>query len=245
MRLKTPTTKGKMGVYPAPTLPPSPKLLTLTDLVNDYIKPKGKRAWRITYGNCLLLKKGAPVSTLKLPNDPITISVYGLHWDSKRNLFVPMDGHQRRIAGSLPSIIKELKRRQQRKVKPLTFSTFEDLFDFVANVASAVRSNTPNFKFGPLANYDIAGRLAVVLQATGPKDIIYFQAGALDGIKNLYKNASLPLPRKVRAGVANLTIYYNSLIAIPKFSPLSKLTADEIEDFCCIYSDLLKTIKLP
>lgn len=96
-----------------------------------------------------------------------------------------------------------------------------------------------------MANYDIAGRLAVVLQVPGPKDIIYFQAGALEGIKNLYKNASLPLPRKVRAGVVNLTIDYNSLIAIPKFSPLGKLTADEIEDFCCIYSDLLKTIKLP
>lgn len=242
MRLKTPTTKGKMGVCPAPTPPPPSNLLTLTDLVNDYVKPKGKRAWRVTYGNCLLLKNGAPVSTLKLPNDPITISVYGLHWNCKRNLFVPMDGHQRRIAGHLPTFINELKRC---KVKNMTFGTFEDLFDFVANVASAVRSNTPNFKFGPLANYDIAGRLAVVLQATGPKDIIYFQAGALDGIKNLYKNASLPLPRKVRAGVANLTIYYNSLIAIPKFSPLSKLTADEIEDFCCIYSDLLKTIKLP
>lgn len=179
---------------------------------------------------------------MKLPKDTITISVYGLHWDSKRNLFVPMDGHQRRIASYLPLIVKELKRL---KMQNLSFSSFEDIFDFVANAASAVRSNTPNFKFGPLANYDIAGRLAVVLQATGPKDIIYFQAGALDGIKNLYKNASLPLPRKVRAGVANLTIYYNSLIAIPKFSPLSKLTADEIEDFCCIYSDLLKTIKLP
>lgn len=242
MKLKTPTTKGKTEFCPAPTPPPPSNLLTLTDLVNDYIKPKGKRAWRITYGNCLLLKKGAPVSTLKLPNDPITISVYGLHWDSKRNLFVPMDGHQRRIAGYLPLIIKELKRRN---VNPLTFSTFEDLFDFVANVASTVRSKSSNFKFGPLANYDIAGRLAVVLQAPGPKDIIYFQAGALEGIKNLYKNASLPLPRKVRTGVANLTIYYNSLIAIPKFSPLSKLTADEIEDFCCINSHLLKTIKLP
>lgn len=242
MRLKTPTTKGKMGVCPAPTPPPPSNLLTLTDLVNDYIKPTGKRSWRVTYADCLLLKKGAPVSTLKLPKDTITISVYGLHWDSKRNLFVPMDGHQRRIASYLPLIVKELKRL---KMQNLSFSSFEDIFDFVANAASAVRSNTPNFKFGPLANYDIAGRLAVVLQATGPKDIIYFQAGALDGIKNLYKNASLPLPRKVRAGVANLTIYYNSLIAIPKFSPLSKLTADEIEDFCCIYSDLLKTIKLP
>lgn len=242
MRLKTPTTKGKMGVCPAPTPPPSSNLLTLTDLVNDYIKPTGKRSWRVTYADCLLLKKGAPVSTLKLPKDTITISVYDLHWDSKRNLFVPMDGHQRRIASYLPLIVKELKRL---KMQNLSFSSFEDIFDFVANAASAVRSNTPNFKFGPLANYDIAGRLAVVLQATGPKDIIYFQAGALDGIKNLYKNASLPLPRKVRAGVANLTIYYNSLIAIPKFSPLSKLTADEIEDFCCIYSDLLKTIKLP
>ncbi len=242
MRLKTPTTKGKMGVCPAPTPPPPSNLLTLTDLVNDYIKPTGKRSWRVTYADCLLLKKGAPVSTLKLPKDTITISVYGLHWDSKRNLFVPMDGHQRRIAGYLPLIIHELKRC---KVQAKSFSSFEDLFDFVTNVASVVRSNSSNFKFGPLANYDIAGRLAVVLQAPGPKDIIYFQAGALEGIKNLYKNASLPLPRKVRAGVANLTIYYNSLIAIPKFSPLSKLTADEIEDFCCIYSHLLKTIKLP
>lgn len=242
MRLKTPTTKGKMGVCPAPTPPPPSNLLTLTDLVNDYIKPTGKRSWRVTYADCLLLKKGAPVSTLKLPKDTITISVYGLHWDSKRNLFVPMDGHQRRIAGYLPLIIHELKRC---KVQAKSFSSFEDLFDFVTNVASVVRSNSSNFKFGPLANYDIAGRLAVVLQAPGPKDIIYFQAGALEGIKNLYKNASLPLPRKVRAGVANLTIYYNSLIAIPKFSPLSKLTADEIEDFCCINSHLLKTIKLP
>lgn len=242
MRLKTPTTKGKMGVCPAPTPPPPSNLLTLTDLVNDYIKPTGKRSWRVTYADCLLLKKGAPVSTLQLPNDPITISVYGLHWDSKRNLFVPMDGHQRRIAGYLQLIIDELN---SCKMQTKSFSSFEDLFDFVANVASTVRSNTPNFKFGPLANYDIAGRLAVVLQVPGPKDIIYFQAGALEGIKNLYKNASLPLPRKVRAGVVNLTIDYNSLIAIPKFSPLGKLTADEIEDFCCIYSDLLKTIKLP
>lgn len=242
MRLKTPTTKGKMGVCPAPTPPPPSNLLTLTDLVNDYIKPTGKRSWRVTYADCLLLKKGAPVSTLKLSRDPITISVYGLHWDSKRNLFVPMDGHQRRIAGYLQLIIDELN---SCKMQTKSFSSFEDIFDFVANAASIVRSNTPNFKFGPLANYDIAGRLAVVLQAPGPKDIIYFQAGALDGIKNLYKNASLPLPKKVRAGVVNLTIDYNSLIAIPKFSPLGKLTADEIEDFCCIYSDLLKTIKLP
>lgn len=241
MKIKKTSNKGGSGSGTCPAYPPPPKQLTLTNLVNDYIKPTGKRAWRVTYGNCLLLKKGAPVSTLKLSRDPITISVYGLHWDSKRNLFVPMDGHQRRIAGYLPLIIKELKRRN---VDPLTFSTFEDLFDFVANVASTVRSNTPNFKFGPLANYDIAGRLAVVLQVPGPKDIIYFQAGALDGIKNLYKNASLPLPKKVRAGVANLTIDYSSLIAIPKFSPLGKLTADEIEDFCCIYSHLLKTIKL-
>lgn len=245
MRLKTPTIKGKMGVYPAPTLPPSPKLLTLTDLVNDYIKPKGKRAWRITYGNCLLLKNGAPVSTLQLPNDPITISVYGLHWDSKRNLFVPMDGHQRRIAGSLPSIIKELKRHQQRKVKPLTFSTFEDLFDFVANVASAVRSNTPNFKFGPLANYDIAGRLAVVLQAPGPKDIIYFQAGAMEGINNLFANANMKKPKKARANVSNHTIRYDYLVSIPQFAPLKKLTAGEIEDLCCICSGQLRNVSLP
>lgn len=242
MKLKTPTTKGKTEFCPAPTPPPPSNLLTLTDLVNDYIKPKGKRAWRITYGKCLLLKNGAPVSTLQLPNDPITISVYGLHWDSKHNLFVPMDGHQRRIAGYLPLIIKELKRR---KVQAKSFCSFEDLFDFVANVASTVHSKSSNFKFGPLANYDIAGRLAVVLQAPGPKDFVYFQAGALEGINNLFANASMSLPKKARPRVGNYTIKYKDLISIPQLAPLSKLTADEIEDFCCINSSDLLSVILP
>lgn len=242
MKIKKTSNKGGSGSGTCPAYPPPPKQLTLTNLVNDYIKPTGKRAWRVTYGNCLLLKKGAPVSTLKLSRDPITISVYGLHWDSKRNLFVPMDGHQRRIAGYLPLIIKELKRRN---VNPLTFSTFEDLFDFVANVASTVRSNTPNFKFGPLANYDIAGRLAVVLQVPGPKDFVYFQAGALEGINNLFANASMSLPKKARPGVRNYTIKYKDLISIPQLAPLSKLTADEIEDFCCINSSDLLSVILP
>lgn len=242
MRLKKPTNQGGTGSGTCLAPTPPPKQLTLTHLVNDYIKPKGKRAWRITYGNCLLLKKGAPVSTLKLPNDPITISVYGLHWDSKRNLFVPMDGHQRRIAGYLPLIIHELKRC---KVQAKSFSSFEDLFDFVTNVASVVRSNSSNFKFGPLANYDIAGRLAVVLQAPGPKDFVYFQAGALEGINNLFANASMSLPKKARPRVGNYTIKYKDLISIPQLAPLSKLTADEIEDFCCINSSDLLSVILP
>lgn len=242
MRLKTPTTKGKMGVCPAPTPPPPSNLLTLTDLVNDYIKPTGKRSWRVTYADCLLLKKGAPVSTLKLPKDTITISVYGLHWDSKRNLFVPMDGHQRRIASYLQLIIDELN---SCKMQTKSFSSFEDLFDFVANIASVVRSNNSDFKFGPLANYDIAGRLAVVLQAPGPKDIIYFQAGAMEGINNLFANANMKKPKKARANVSNYTIRYDYLVSIPQFAPLKKLTAGEIEDLCCIGSGQLRNVSLP
>lgn len=79
----------------------------------------------------------------------------------------------------------------------------------------------------------------------GPKEIFCFHTGAFVEIQNLYKNTFLPLSKKVRAGVANLTIDYSSLIAIHKFSPLGKLTADEIEDFSYVYGNLLKTIKLP
>lgn len=215
---------------------------TLTDLVNDYIKASGTRSWRRDYVNCLKFKTGARFITAHLPKDIITICTYGFHFDKKRNLFVPMAQHQRHISASLPLIVSELHRR---KVLSLTFASFEDLFDFVTNLASTVRASNPSLRFGPIANYDIACRLAKVISAPDPADFVYFQGGALTGIKNLYANAGVVLPPKARPGINNYTIKYSDLMAIPQFTPLSKLTADEIEDLCCIHSSLLSTIKLP
>ena len=218
------------------------KRLTLTDLVNDYIKPGGKREWRRAYEQCLTLKKGAPVNTLNLPNDIVTICTYGLHFDYKRNLFVPMEGHQRRIAGTLPEIIIELN---HRNVLSMKFKSFEELFDFITDVANTVRTKHTNLKFGQLANFDLAYRFAAAIPVPMPQDFVYFQAGAFDGIKNLFMNAKMPLPPKARKGVANYTIPYKDLISIPQFAPLANLTAGEIEDFCCINSTMLLTITLP
>ena len=216
--------------------------MALQQIVNDYIKPGGIRSWRRNYVNCLKFKTGAPFITAHLPRDIITICTYGLHFDKKRNVFVPMAQHQCHIAASLPLIVSELHRR---KVLSMTFASFEDLFDFVTNLASTVRTSNPSLRFGPIANYDIACRLAKVIPAPDPADFVYFQGGALTGIKNLYANAGVILPPKARPGINNYTIKYSDLMVIPQFKPLSKLTADEIEDLCCIHSSLLSTIKLP
>ncbi len=216
--------------------------LTLTDLVNDYVKPGGKRDWRRIYCQCLSLTNGAPINTLHKPSDIVTICVYGLHQNNK-NIFVPMDAHQRRIAKSLPPIIKELK---QLHIASKTFASFENFFDFITHVATAIRTKSPNFKFGPLANYDLASRLAIGLSKPTPKDYVYFQAGALEGINNLFNNpnCNVKKPAKARNGVQNYTILYNDLVNHSQFVPLSRLTADEIEDLCCVFKNELKTISL-
>lgn len=224
-----------------PKLSPLPTIKTLTDLVNDYIKPGGKRFWRRNYVSAVMLSKTVPVNPAPLPRNLVTICTYGLHCN-KSGVFVPMAQHQCRIAGTLHLIDAALKRS---KVLTKTFASYEDLYGFVASVAASVRLKNPNLRFGPVANYDIACRLAMAMGGLAPKDFCYFHAGALEGIKNLYKNAGLSLPKKAIPGIASLTIPYATLVAIPKFAALKKLSADEIEDLCCCFSTQLLTITLP
>lgn len=227
----------KCGPKPSPM--PTPK--TLTDLVNNYIKPGGKRDWRKDYASALMLSKTVPVKPAPLPHDLVTVSTYGLR-SNKGGVFVPMAEHQRHIAGTLPLIVTALKRS---KILSMTFASYEDLYSYIASVVSTVRIKNPNLRFGPVANYDIACRLTKVMGGPDPKDFCYFHAGALVGIKNLYNNARLSLPKKAIPGIASLTIPYASLVAIPQFAALKKLTADEIEDLCCCYSTELLTVSLP
>lgn len=223
-------------VAPTPTVP----VKTLTDLVNNYVAVS--RPWRSQWVSAYSLKKSVPVNTSPLPRDLITICTYGLRWDRHRKFFVPMAGHQRRIAGTLPLIVAELKKRN---VLAQRFSSFELLFDFVTGVARTVRLAHPNLKFGPLANYDVAYRLATVMGGSAPKNYCYFHAGALEGIKKLYANAKLSLPPKARQGIANYTIRYVDLVSEPLFAALKLLSADEIEDLCCCSKNDLLTVALP
>ena len=216
---------------------PTP-IRTLTDLVNNYVAVK--RPFRIQLESAYSLKKSASVNTSPFPRDLITICTYGLRWNGK--LFVPMANHQRHVAGTLNLIVAELKKR---KVLTLKFASYEDLFDFVTDVARTVRLAHPNLRFGPVANYDVACRLVTVMGGPAPIDYCYFHAGALEGIKNLYSNAKLTLPPKARPGIANYTMRYADLVSEPQFSALKLLSADEIEDLCCCYKNDLFTIALP
>lgn len=97
-------------------------------------------------------------------------------------------------------------------------STFYELFSKLRNVAQTVSG------IGPLTTYDIAWRIGARLGLAPQK--VYLHAGARKGAIALQLN------------VRDHTIPRSELVQ--EYPPLAQLDCAEIEDFLCIYKEMLR-----